>query len=337
MCKLTNSLYLLACLSCAVLSVSCSTSDQQDTPMKIGINQWTGYDPFILADKKDFFKKNNVQVELKRYHSTQDVMQGIRNGEIHGAGLTLDEVFTLIETGVKGKVVMVIDYSTGGDMIIGQKDIKSIEDLRGGVVGYEGSVVGEFLLYRALQQSTLSRRSVKLVDVKANDWLHAFKEKRVDALVCFNPFSTTLLEEYEGNMLYSSAHIPFEIIDVLFISERFYKNNKTAITNMLRAWFDAQSYLDKNPKDAIKIISAAKNSSTESYRSILTGITAPDIKANKIIMDPKSDKNIYKYSQKIVNFMLEEGLISKRVNTTEIFQLELLSEIEDNSVYQQRK
>ena len=102
-----------------------------ERPIKIGINDWTGYDPFILADKTDLFNKNNVRVEIKRFASTVASVQALKNREIQGAGLTLDEVFLLVDSGFKGKVVLVVDYSIGGDMLIGQKEIKSIADLKG--------------------------------------------------------------------------------------------------------------------------------------------------------------------------------------------------------------
>jgi len=65
-------------------------------PIIIGINEWTGYDPFILADETDLFNKNNVRVEIKRFASATEEMQALKDGEIQGAGFTLDEVFSLV-------------------------------------------------------------------------------------------------------------------------------------------------------------------------------------------------------------------------------------------------
>lgn len=300
------------------------------TPIKIGINEWTGYDPFILADKTDLFKKNNVRVDIIRYATATEEMQAMKDGKIEGAGFTLDEVFSLIGSGFKGKVVLIVDYSIGGDMIIGQKDVKSIAELEGKTIGYEGTVVGEFLLHRALQANYMKKSSIKLIDVQADNWLSAFKEKSVDALVCFNPVATTLLSKEEGNLLFSSAEVPFEIVDVLIFSESFYDNNKAAITNIVKTWFDALNYLDTNLDKAAEVISSVKNMSPDEYKQGLKGLIAPDFKVNKAVFDPRSDKNIYKYSQVIVSFMISKALLSKRINTTDLFQPEILSEVERN-------
>ncbi|MDQ6967414.1 MAG: ABC transporter substrate-binding protein [Mariprofundaceae bacterium] len=296
-------------------------------PIKIGINNWAGYDPFILADKLKLFNKNNVQVEIKRFASATETIQAMRGGEIQGAGFTLDEVFSLIDTGFKGKVVLIIDYSMGGDMVIGQKEIESIADLKGKTIGYEGSVVGEFLLDRALDRNSIKRSAVKLIDVQADKWLSSFAEKDVDALVCYNPAAATLLNEHEGTLLFSSADIPFEIIDVLLFSEPFYDENKTAITRILKGWFETLSYIDTNPDKAAEVISKVKNITPDNYRQGLNNLVAPDLTVNRTIFDPTSDKNIYKYSQVIVDFMLSKNLLSERIDTQDLFQAELLSKI----------
>ena len=322
---------ILICSYLIILILSCSKRDQNTTLVKIGINQWTGYDPFILADKMDFFKKNNVRVKIKRYASATEEIKAMKNGEIQGAGFTLDEAFSLITSGFKGKIVLVIDYSMGGDMIIGQKNIRSISELKNKKVGYEGSVVGEFLLDQALHKNYIKSSSVELINVHAKNWLSAFREKRVDALVCFNPVATTLLNKEEGNLLFSSDQIPFEIIDVLVFSEAFYNNNKTSVENILKGWFDSLKFIGTDTDKAAEIISSVKNISPEEYKLSQKDLIAPNLKMNKVVFDPKSDKNIYKYSQVIVDFMISKGLLSKRINTSEIFSSDVLIKINNNN------
>ena len=212
------SLLLLLCL---FLFTSCSKVDRH-TPVVIGVNTWTGYDPMILAEKKELFEKNNVRVEIRRFASAMEVMQAMKDGLLHGAGLTLDEAVTLHESRCRVKCVLVIDYSIGGAMIIGQKDIVNMSNLKGKKIGYEGTVVGEFLLHRALKTHYIKERKVELIEVKAENWLSEFKKNTIDALVCYNPVSTILLNKHEGNLLFSTKDIPFEVIDILVFSESFF-------------------------------------------------------------------------------------------------------------------
>jgi len=292
---------------------------KDDGSFIIGINSWTGYDPFIIADKKNLFSKNGINVKIKRFKSTVDEVDAIKNGKIDAGGFTLDEVFSLIDSGLKGKIVLVVDYSFGGDMLIGQQYITSVTDLVGKTVGYEGTVVGEFLLNRALEDNFIKPDSVELVNISADNWIKSFKEKEVDALVCFNPVSTILQKEYSGNLLYSSENMPFEIIDVLFIPEEIYNRKKETIKSVLISWFDTIKFIENNLDKSAEIISSVKGISPKVYKEGLKGLKAPDIQQNISTMNPKSKKNIYKYSQKIVDFMLFKGLLSSRINTSELF------------------
>jgi len=305
-------------------SPSLFKKDKDNAVITIGINTWAGYDPFILADELDMFNQHKVQVEIKRFTSAIDQIQALKDGKIQLAGITMDEAFSLIDSGFKTKIILIVDYSNGGDMLISQANIKNIQQLIGKKVGYEGSVVGEFLLDRALKENNIKRNRIKLVNVAVSDWALHFKEKTVDALVCFNPIASTLLNQYNANILFSSSEIPYEIIDVVIVSESFYAKHKPSITAILKAWFDSIEFQSKNIADAATIITKAKNISVKNYELGLQGLFTPDLKQNKSIFDPKSKNNIYKYSQVIVDFMLSNRLLSRRINTTEAFQSELL-------------
>ncbi len=322
--KLYPVLFILACILSFVLVTPYSKPGSQENSIKIGINEWTGYDPFILADKVGFFEKNNVSVEIKRFASATDEVEALKNGEIHGGGFTLDEAFSIIDSGFNSKIVLVVDYSMGGDMLVGQKEVTNTRQLVGKTIGFEGSVVGEFLLDRALRESHVKRNQVKLIDIQADEWLSAFKEKKIDALVCFNPIATRLLHDYEANLLFSSADMPFEIIDVLLFSASFYDSNQLAITNILKAWFETLQYITTDLEEAADIISIEKNISPKEYKTSLNDLISVDFETNKAIMDARSNENIYKYSQVIVDFMLTEGLLLQRINTDDIFQAEIL-------------
>jgi NitT/TauT family transport system substrate-binding protein len=100
-------------------------------------------------------------------------LEALRAGTIQGAALTIDEVVSLVSSGFAVKVVLVIDYSMGGDIILGQKEITHLDQLEGKTVGYEGSVVGEFLLQQALQFAGFNSSGLKLVNIPANEWLDA--------------------------------------------------------------------------------------------------------------------------------------------------------------------
>ena len=291
----------------------------------VGKNDWTGYDPLVIAESQDFFSKHDVNVSVVRFKSAGEQVRAMRDGAIQGAGLTLDEAVGLHLSGLPVKVVLVVDFSLGGDMIVGQPSITDMSMIKGKRVGFEGTLVGEFLLKRALAKSRIKTTDIELVQIKGDEWLSAFRAGQVDALVCYNPDATTLLLQDGANLLFSSQDIAFEIIDVLVFEDSFYKRNKASIVKIASAWFDAVDFIELNPGAAAQIIAKEKDIFPEEFVSGLRQMKLPDLEENRQILDGNSSDNIYKYSQVIVDFMLDKGLISRRLNTDEFFSEEIVA------------
>lgn len=303
---------------------SCQQNTLLQKTAKIGVNQWMGYHPLLVADKSGIFKTNNADTELVNFTSANDEIEAFKQGNINGAALTLDEAFSLIADGYLLKIVLVLDYSAGGDQIIGQPEITEISQLTGKKVGYEGSLVGDFLLSQALEKNHIKKTSIEMVNVSSNEWIEAFKSKKVDALVCFNPIAAQLVHDEKGTVLFSSALIPFQIIDVLVFSNSYYEANKENLVKIVKSWFDALAYQKNNPAKTMELITTLKNIDTINYKESLNGLGAPNFEENKRLFDPNSPQNIYKYAQSIMNFMLKQNLISDRFATDQLFPSDIL-------------
>ena len=79
------------------------------------------------------------------------VMAGaLQSGEILASTLTYDQVIASNARGWKLKVVMPVDYSVGGDAILGTTQIQSIKDLKGRKVAFMAASPSDFLLGYAL-------------------------------------------------------------------------------------------------------------------------------------------------------------------------------------------
>ena len=68
-----------------------------------------------------------------------------------------------------GVMIMVTDYSSGSDMIVGKPGIKGLKDLKGKKVGIEVGLVEHLLLLHALQTAGMTEKDVSLVNAKTNE------------------------------------------------------------------------------------------------------------------------------------------------------------------------
>ena len=328
--KFTHPFFILFILSSLTAIALWLFLFQPTRPTIIGINSWTGYDPLLLADEKNLFADNSAAVIIRPFSSTTDEIDAFKQGEIDAAGVTLDEAFSIIGAGFPGKIVLIVDFSQGGDMIIGQKNIHSIAELTGKRIGYEGTVVGEFLLQRALQNSFIKQKSIQLINIAAENWLSSFINNEVDALVCFNPVSSILLSQHSGNLLFSSKDIPFEIIDVLLFSEAYYHTNKPQIKRILQSWFDAIALLNTDLDASASLIAHRKGIQIETYKAGITGLHVPKLKENQQLFQLSSQENIHKYSQNIIDFMLTKDSLNTRISTLDVFDAEIINELKNN-------
>ena len=239
---------------CLVIGLlSCSPS--APAPVTIAINPWPGYALLYLAQQQDFFEQTGANIKLLQFSSLADAQRAYLNGEVDGLASTLVEA---VQSQVLGrnplKIVMVPDYSNGGDVVIASRSIASIKELKGKTIGCEVTSLGIYLLQRALVKSGLTLSDVRVVNVEQADGYSALSRGRIDALVTYPPVSVQMLKNDNYHMIFSSADIPTEIIDVVSLSEQALKNNPQIVKQLHQAWDLAIDYYHQNPSQAAAIM-----------------------------------------------------------------------------------
>ncbi len=172
----------LLCLLMLLLLPGCS--DSPAPALRLGTNVWPGYEPLYLARQQGALNKDKVH--LVEFSSSSQVIQAYRNNLIDAAALTLDEVLLLLESGERLKIILVMDISTGGDVIIGQSNINTFSEIMGKRVGVENNALGAYVITRALETANLAKDSITIVPLDINEQENAFLQKKVDAVVTFD-------------------------------------------------------------------------------------------------------------------------------------------------------
>ncbi len=302
-----------------VMLMSCST--QHPPTMRIGANHWLGYGTLYLADDLDWLRKDNLK--LIEFPASTELIYAMRTGVIEAAALTLDEVLTLVQDGVKLKVILIFDTSHGGDALIAHHTIHNLADLKNKKIGVENTAVGAIMLSRALEQVNLTPSDVNIVPLTADEHVSAFESHAVDAIVTFEPIKTQLLAKKNAKILFDSSSIPNTIIDVLAVREDFLEKHPNSVKNALKLHFDALNYLRQNRQDAHRRLADRMLASEVELREGLSGILIPDLKTNHQFLDQKNyilDTKIKLLTQ----IMLQKRLLVRSVNTDSLLTTEYL-------------
>ncbi|MBI4666448.1 MAG: ABC transporter substrate-binding protein [Nitrospinae bacterium] len=280
------------------------------TLLRVGTNIWPGYECLYLA--RSLGQYDPARIRLVEYPSASAVIRAYRNGAIEAAAVTMDEALLLVEQRQAGVMTLIMDVSEGADVIMAKPGIGSIAELKGKKVGVETGALGAYMLTRALNYKKMSLYDIHVVPLEHNEHERAYLEGKVDALVTFEPV-TTRLKKAGGRILFDSAMIPEEIVDVLVVRQEVLEEQNESVLSLFQGWFYALEYLKKNPKDAAKRMAARENISPEELLQLLKGIRFPDINENLVMLsgeDPSFRKTVgmlsdIMYTNKILFYRMD--------------------------------
>lgn len=307
--------FLLAQLMLLFATSACSP--QQDSILRIGSNQWPGYETLYLARDLGYFDQKNIKlIELT---SATETMSAFKHNQIDVAALTLDEVLLLSETEVDLRVFLVMDISNGADKLMVAKNISSLEQLKGKRIALENSALGAFMLLHLLEHANLTADDVIIRPSTIDQHVNIMTSGKTDAVITFDPMATTLAD-YGFNSLFDSSMIPGKIVDVLVTRQSVIEQHPNKLKSILDAQWFALNYIKQSPDDAYQRIAPrlalSKTAVAESYR----GLILPDHLQNQQLLA----ETLHDTIQRLGATMLAAKLVSATPKTDQLLDPSLV-------------
>jgi len=309
---------LLFGLTLAIALTNCTSPPTG--PLRIGSNLWPGYETLYLARSLGYYDQKNIQ--LVDYPSGTEEVRAYRNGDIEGAGLSVDQALVLAATQENIRIIAVMDISEGGDMILSKPEIKNMKALKGKRVGVEATALGAFFLARALEKNGMTSKDVKIVSLELTEHERAYKEGKVDAVVTFGPASVKLLDA-GAKLLFDSSQIPGEIVDTLVVTKEAIANNPETIQSLINGRFRALDYLNQNPEKAALLIAPRTQVKPEQVLKAFKGMKQPNLKENQQLLDG-SDPALINGMEKLVEIMVANRLLPKKIDPKMILDAQFI-------------
>ncbi len=262
-------------------------------PVKIAINPWPGYEFLYLAEQKGFYKKFNLNVKLVQLSSLSDVERVYLQGRVDGIASTLIEAVQIgIKTNEPISVVLIPDYSNGGDVIMAKPPLTSLSELKGKRVGAEITSLGIFFLQRALMTEGLSLNDLNVLHVEQLEAASFIKNDKLDAVVTYPPFSIEI-NELGFKTVFDSGNIPGDIIDVVTVKESIIQADPTWVSRFHKLWQYTLDYAENNQEEAYRIMATRENLTVTEFKDALTGLEIiPSSKQNEYLSSPSLKENI---------------------------------------------
>jgi NitT/TauT family transport system substrate-binding protein len=305
---------------CIIVAVSIlpACSKPAEPPLRIGTNNWPGYELLYLARSLKFY--DDTPIRLVELNNASDVMHSMRTRNLEAATLTLDESLTLIQDGIDIRIILVMDVSNGADVLLVKPHINTLTDLNGKKVAVEYTAVGAILLDAILEKAGLTVADIDIIRCTTDQHEHCYASN--DAVITFEPVKTTLLNK-GARQLFDSSQIPGRILDVLVVHHDVIKRNPESLKRLLSGYFQAVEHLQDQPGDAATKMAPRLGITPEELLAAYGGLSIPGLSGNKILL---VDNELTKSISDLSRLMLEKKLLINTIKTDNIINDKFIPE-----------
>lgn len=280
----------------------------QDTKVTVGLSGWTGFAPLTLAKEAGIFKKNGLDVSLKKIPQASRHL-AIRSGDVQCAATTVETWVVWNANGVPTKQIFQLDKSYGADGLAVRNDVASIKDLKGKTVA--ASVPGTapyFGLAWILKANGLSLKDVKVVNLEPGPAAQAFIAGQNDAAMTYEPYlSSVRAAPQAGKIIATTLDYPM-VMDTFGCTPEFLDQNPKAAKALADSYFEALDMITKDPQKSYEIMGADVKQTGEAFGNSAKFLRWQDRAANKAFFAGE----IQKFSEQAADLLLEIGVIRQK-------------------------
>ena len=309
----------LSILATAAAIVVGSPAAAQETPVAIGISGWTGFAPLTLAKEAGLFKKNGLDVSIKKIPQ-KDRHLAIASGDIQCAATTVETWVVWNANGVATTQIFQLDKSYGADGMVVKPAIGKIADLKGKTVAASApGTAPYFTLAWMLKKNGLTLKDVKIVNLEPQAAANAMiaGTDGVDAAMTYEPYLGAVRAKPEaGKIIATTLDYPM-VMDTFGCTPKFLAENPKAAKALADSYFAAVDMIKAEPKKSFEIMGADVKQSGEAFEKSQAYLRWQDKAANQKFFAGEHAA----FSKEAADLLLEAGIIktvpdlSKLANT----------------------
>ncbi len=307
-------------LAVAVFAVVAGPVSAQDTKVTIGISGWTGFAPLTLAKEAGIFKKNGLDVTIKKIPQ-KDRHLAIASGDIQCAATTVETWIVWNANGVPTKQIFQLDKSYGADGMVVRNDVASIKDIKGKTVAASApGTAPYFTLAWFLKKNGLTVKDVTVVNMEPGPAAQAFIAGSNDVAMTYEPYlGQVRAAPDKGKIIATTLDYPM-IMDTFGCTPKFLADNGKAAKAIADSYFDAVELIGKDPAKSNEIMGADVKQTAEQFAASSKYLRWQDRAANAKFFDGE----IQAFSKEAGELLLELGIVKALPNTADIIDTSFL-------------
>jgi NitT/TauT family transport system substrate-binding protein len=282
-------------------------SEEWHPPMRIAAAPWIGNTPFLAAQDKRLF--GALEVRVVEMPTDFDVWRSVLESRADMSVGTAFDLLRAMDHGADMRIIMAVDFSTGADGIIGSAAIENVSSLKGRKVAVEKSTLTHFVLLRALQRAGMREEDVVLENLATDEALQALDEGRVDAAALWEPLLSQA-KKPGRRVLFTSAELPGEIIDVLGVRADVLRDRPKDVDNIVRGFLSTVDQFALDRRAAAEAVSTFMELDVAVADKSLETVKFVDLSENVAMFDRTAEvKSLWRAYGLAAEFMQSHDML----------------------------
>ena len=245
-----------------------TTKESADT-INLSLDEWIGWKSIIDAngglstEKGSIYDKLGINVNISIINDATQSSNALVSGQIDAAGYTINRTAFLSkkfkDAGIDVVMPFITNFSNGGDGIIADSNIKTVNGLTKAKIGVPQFSEAHSLVVWFVNQSDLSDSDKnKIIDnlvffSTPDEAAKAFFAGQVDVAATWEPYLTQAKNMSDAHILFSTASSSSLIMDGVLFNADFAKKNPEVVSKFIDGALQA-SDLYATDLDTIKTV-----------------------------------------------------------------------------------
>lgn len=188
-------LSLMLALTLALGMVASVASAETAEPVTLNVAYMPNYGSLwavMTAIEKGYLAEEGITVNLVEFADGPTIIAAMESGSID-VGYIGQGAHKLCING--RATIFALSHISNGDALVGGKDVKTVEDLKGRKVAYSSGSSSEDILVNSLTKYGMTMNDIQAFDMDASAIVTAMLSGGVDACATWSPNSLKILEE----------------------------------------------------------------------------------------------------------------------------------------------